>query len=284
MRSLSSTRPRGFDGLARRTCPRNKKATPGESSGGRTLLSATQVSGLPARPPSLPKRRKDNPEIPPGFLVGLGQSHLSQKIPAATTRCVYLDHLLSVPSTWGSVLLVFVSYKRVAQVLFPSNKIRCLRRSKARLALRSRMASRERLQAERSSRSATVPSASEIPTKKTPTGFSSHPPSGRHTPLTESPQTLPAVFLTPSAIAFATGSETAPCWTSSSCGTLSRRSLASLEYVTSHSVKNAEEPALSVRRLARRPPVQLSASAKVSPRPVRSFPMALSRVSSSSPK
>jgi hypothetical protein len=28
-------------------------------------------------------------------LVGLGQSHLSQKIPATTTRCVYLDHLLS---------------------------------------------------------------------------------------------------------------------------------------------------------------------------------------------
>jgi hypothetical protein len=27
--------------------------------------------------------------------VGLGQSHLSQKIPATTTRCVYLDHLLS---------------------------------------------------------------------------------------------------------------------------------------------------------------------------------------------
>src|SRR5215210_2396932 len=166
---------------------RTKKATPGESSGGRTLLSATQVSGLPARPPSLPKRRKDNPEIPPGFLVGLGQSHLSQKIPAATTRCVYLDHLLSVPSTWGSVLLVFVSYKRVAQVLFPSNKIRCLRRSKARLALRSRMASRERLQAERSSRSATVPSASEIPTKTSPTGFSSVPPSGPATPVTESP-------------------------------------------------------------------------------------------------
>ena len=80
--------------------------------------------------------------------MGLGQSHLSQKIPAATTRCVYLDHLLSVPSTWGSVLLVFVSYKGVAQVLFPSDKMRCLRRSKARLALRSRMASRERLQAD----------------------------------------------------------------------------------------------------------------------------------------
>src|ERR671920_2058331 len=261
-----------------------QKSTPGESSGGRTLLSATQVSGLPARPPSLPKRRKDNPEIPPGFLVGLGQSHLSQKIPAATTRCVYLDHLLSVPSTWGSVLLVFVSYKGVAQVSFPSNKIRCLRRSKARLALRSRMASRERLQAERSSRSATVPSASEIPTKTSPTGFSSVPPSGPATPVTESPWSVPAVFLTPSAIAFANGSETAPCWTSSSCGTPSRRSLASLEYVTRPSVKNAEEPALSVRRLARRPPVQLSASAKVSPRPVRSFPMALSRVSSSSPK
>src|SRR5918998_3196169 len=72
-----------------------QKATPGENSGGRTLLSVTQVSGLPARPPSLPERRKDNPEIPPGVLVGLGQSHLSQKIPAATTRCVYLDHLLS---------------------------------------------------------------------------------------------------------------------------------------------------------------------------------------------
>src|ERR671917_1738195 len=72
-----------------------QKATPGENSGGRTLLSVTQVSGLPARPPSLPERRKDNPEIPPGFLVGLGQSHLSHKIPAATTRCVYLDHLLS---------------------------------------------------------------------------------------------------------------------------------------------------------------------------------------------
>ena len=27
--------------------------------------------------------------------MGLGQSHLSQKIPATTTRCVYLDHLLS---------------------------------------------------------------------------------------------------------------------------------------------------------------------------------------------
>src|ERR671917_1140489 len=72
-----------------------QKSTPGENSGGRTLLSVTQVSGLPARPPSLPERRKDNPRIPPGVLVGLGQSHLSQKIPATTTRCVYLDHLLS---------------------------------------------------------------------------------------------------------------------------------------------------------------------------------------------
>src|ERR671916_1148026 len=81
-----------------------QKATPGENSGGRTLLSVTQVSGLPARPPSLPERRKDNPEIPPGLLVGLGQSHLSQKIPAATTRCVYLDHLLSRASTPGSLL------------------------------------------------------------------------------------------------------------------------------------------------------------------------------------
>src|SRR3712207_926137 len=99
-----------------------QKATPGENSGGRTLLSVTQVSGLPARPPSLPERRKDNPEIPPGFLVGLGQSHLSQKIPTATTRCVYLDHLLSVPSTWGSVLLVFVSYKGVIKFCSPPTR------------------------------------------------------------------------------------------------------------------------------------------------------------------
>ena len=49
-----------------------------------------------------PERRKV--VINPGsrrVFVGLGQSHLSQKIPAATTRCVYLDHLLSVPSTGG---------------------------------------------------------------------------------------------------------------------------------------------------------------------------------------
>src|SRR5918992_1758918 len=90
-----------------------QKATPGENSGGRTLLSVTQVSGLPARPPSLPERRKDNPEIPPGLLVGLGQSHLSQKIPATTTRCVYLDHLLSVPSTWRSLLPISASYKGI---------------------------------------------------------------------------------------------------------------------------------------------------------------------------
>src|SRR5919112_4977742 len=95
-----------------------QKSTPGENSGGRTLLSVTQVSGLPARPPSLPERRKDNPEIPPGVLVGLGQSHLSQKIPATTTRCVYLDHLLSVPSTGGSLLSVFVYYKGTTRGFF----------------------------------------------------------------------------------------------------------------------------------------------------------------------
>src|ERR671917_987814 len=206
-----------------------QKATPRENSGGRTLLSATQVSGLPARPPSLPKRRKDNPEIPPGFLVGLGQSHLSQKIPAATTRCVYLDHLLSVPSTWRSVLLVFVSYKGVAQVLSFSDKRRCLRRSKARLALRSRMASRERLHAERSNRSATVPSVSEIPTKTSPMGFSSEPPSGPATPVTESPKSAPEALRAPSAISRATGSETAPWSMIRACGTPSRRSLDSFE-------------------------------------------------------
>src|ERR687897_2869580 len=165
-----------------------QKSTPGENSGGRTLLSVTQVSGLPARPPSLRERRKDNPEIPPGVLVGLGQSPLSQKIPATTTRCVYLDHLLSVPSTWRSVLPMFASYKgskaRFSHVSSCPN-MRCLKRSKARFALRSRMASRERLQAERSRRSTSVPSLSEIPTKTSPTGFSSLPPSGPATPVTE---------------------------------------------------------------------------------------------------
>src|ERR687889_8704 len=163
-----------------------QKATPGENSGGRTLLSVTQVSGLPARPPSLPERRKDNPEIPPGLLVGLGQSHLSQKIPATTTRCVYLDHLLSVPSTRRSVLSVSVVDKGYLQDWSPP-RIRCLSRSKARLALLSRMASRERLKAERSSSWATVPFSSEIPTKTSPTGFSSVPPSGPATPVIESP-------------------------------------------------------------------------------------------------
>src|SRR5918998_2446700 len=162
-----------------------QKATPGENSGGRTLLSVTQVSGLPARPPSLPERRKDNPEIPPGLLVGLGQSHLSQKIPAATTRCVYLDHLLSRASTPGSLLSHPLRNKGDAQELFRSSR-RSRRRSKARLALRSRMASRDLAQAERSSRSADVFSASERPTKTRPTGFSSVPPSGPAIPVTES--------------------------------------------------------------------------------------------------
>jgi hypothetical protein len=40
-------------------------------------------------------------QYPAGISAVLGQSHLSQKIPATTTRCVYLDHLPSVPSTEG---------------------------------------------------------------------------------------------------------------------------------------------------------------------------------------
>jgi len=43
--------------------------------------------------------------------VGLGQSHLSQKIPATTTRYVYLDHLLSVLLTRRILLFIFASYK-----------------------------------------------------------------------------------------------------------------------------------------------------------------------------
>jgi hypothetical protein len=50
-------------------------------------------------------------QYPAGFSVGLGQSHLSQKIPATTTRCVYLDHLLSVLTTRRILLLLSISDK-----------------------------------------------------------------------------------------------------------------------------------------------------------------------------
>ena len=39
--------------------------------------------------------------------MGLGQSHLSQKIPATTTRCVYLDHLLSRAVNSGKFTTAF---------------------------------------------------------------------------------------------------------------------------------------------------------------------------------
>jgi hypothetical protein len=75
------------------TC--RKKRAPGHKSGGRTLLSATQVSGLSARPPATTEEAEGITQDPAGIWAELGQSHLSQKIPAATTRCVYLDHPLS---------------------------------------------------------------------------------------------------------------------------------------------------------------------------------------------
>jgi hypothetical protein len=88
------------------------KNDPRKMSEGRTSLSATQVSGLPARPPSTTGEADGLlTQYPARISVGLGQSHLSQKIPATTTRCVYLDHLLSVPSTRRSVLPVFAPYK-----------------------------------------------------------------------------------------------------------------------------------------------------------------------------
>jgi hypothetical protein len=74
---------------------RRKERAPGHKSGGRTLLSATQVSGLSARPPATTEEAEGMTQDPAGIWAELGQSHLSQKIPAATTRCVYLDHPLS---------------------------------------------------------------------------------------------------------------------------------------------------------------------------------------------
>ncbi len=51
------------------------------------------------RPQHVERRIVFNPGSRREFQKALGQSHLSQKIPATATRCVYLDHLLSVLST-----------------------------------------------------------------------------------------------------------------------------------------------------------------------------------------
>ena len=68
-------------------------------------------------------------------MVGLGQSHLSQKIPATTTRCVYLDHLLSRAVNFAEVYYrVLYTARVILKDLYPSG----LRRLKARFALTTR--------------------------------------------------------------------------------------------------------------------------------------------------
>src|SRR3712207_3803659 len=120
-------------------------------SGGRTLLSATQVSGFQHVRLQLPKRRKEITQEPARVFGG----PRSEPPLPEDTRGDYSMRLSGSPpfacrQLRRSVLLHFVHHKGSIQELFRSSS-RSRRRSKARLALRSRMASRERAQAVRSS-------------------------------------------------------------------------------------------------------------------------------------
>lgn len=75
----------------------------------------------------------------------------------------------------------------------------------------------------------------------------------------------PLVRATPSAIARATSSLTAPCSRISSSGTPSRRTFDAFEYVTTDSSSTAETPGTSVSLWEISPPVHDSATASVFP-------------------
>src|SRR5690606_19776292 len=96
-----------------------------------------------------------------------------------------------------------------------------------------------------------------------PTGFSSVPPSGPATPVIAMPASAPKRSATPRAIARATASETAPSRSIASLGTPRTSTLIRLAYATTQARKTCPGPGCIVMRCARRPPVQLSASATV---------------------
>ena len=81
--------------------------------------------------------------------------------------------------------------------------------------------------------------------------------------MTATPIDAPLVRATPSAIARATGSLTAPCSAISAGSTPRRFTFDSFEYVTTDSSSTAETPGTSVSRCEISPPVHDSATASV---------------------
>src|SRR5690349_13884943 len=96
------------------------------------------------------------------------------------------------------------------------------------------------------------------------------PPDGPAMPVTATATLARLWFNAPSAIALATGADTAPNLRIRSGGTSSMSDLASLEYVTKPRSTYFEDPASSVRAAMIKPPVQDSAAVISQPR-TRSF-------------
>ncbi len=79
--------------------PTGNKKRPPEKPGAVPFEYCRYLVLQHVRPQHVERRIVFNPGSRREFQKALGQSHLSQKIPATATRCVYLDHLLSVLST-----------------------------------------------------------------------------------------------------------------------------------------------------------------------------------------
>ncbi len=236
---------RPCDGTATITCCAPDRASSSAATGSRESgkRHIGQVRGIGAATRHfLDERRVAPPER--HVLTGTAELNGECRAPASCTqdRCLVLRPRLHLDDSTGRRAIDGPSRARRARIAGGSS------------------ADRRRI-----GRLARAPSGPASAMATVPTGFSADPPSGPATPVILTPSSVPKRCRTPSAIARATGSLTAPCSASMSSGTPSSRVFTVLSYAITPPANHAELPGTSVRRPPSRPPVQDSATAMRAP-------------------